>query len=1097
MPAIDTTSKHTDPKLLHPLDQLRGTIRRFVLWDGLLAGFMVLVVAFWLGLLVDYGLFRATGFDLVQEIPAFFRGAALAFWVILFLAVIVTRVFLRFSREFSYPVLALVLESRFPKLLGDRLINAVELSDPAKAKRYGYSTEMINKTIEEARERVGQLPVRSIFNWSRLWLKLLVLLVISLGLLAATFLSYGLLSGKFEVADFSWRFGDIVSIWSERHLMLKNTPWPRKAYVELVGFPDGPKGLRIGTNARAPRISAKAYQWVVVEPGSYHGWRPMLWKDITPELLGEAVPDQVRLTEDGPWASGDNARAALSGSLSFFNRKLPEAVKVIQLQDLTVDQVGFDYLQASPELAKVFLKLTELSEQPRLSRKLRKLERPDKLLLTYNGKPSESGRSQGSTRGQVDLAPDSTGEFSGEVINLKESVSFRVRAGDFRTDSKDIVLVPPPKLNRLQLQQSQPAYLYHPAPEESSAPAGSPFLLLKGLRQQLAPVELTLTGEKSVTSVPVGTDLTIQAQSDKPLQAVRVTVQKGRVPGQPIKGSNQLDIPFEDSGFKLEFTGVWQLRETAEFDLQLIDEDGVSSSRSILIQAQEDKAPQVDLAVDVLRKVGATYFCTPRARIPFIKESGTDDSTPLSKLDFEYTVIRQESAIVTAIQVKALPSIFNTVPVLNPWGSVFSSAVGVNALKRIGQGEQRQFGTIESRPFERQYSLLQKDTLETLKKKLAEPVTDPDPRKRNVVREVKFKLEEDVLDLELVDKQLAKTGAAMAVTSASDLQPRFRVELNLVATDANYESGPKQGRILQPILLMVMSEADLLAEISKDEEAAIARLDEALRKLRDSQVKLQQQIDRLVPTTPAPDVLVSARVRAEDIVQDLAKARDLTQVALAEYTRLKREVDYNRCNAAVSRKYENDIIKPLTDVLAQEFQTTEDALQAFRNPLVDGQRPDDSVQNSAKSNLTTLIYKLNQIRERLGQSLTENQLRDSIRLISERQKELSDTYQRIRQRVIGELFAPKLQPIPAITLNKKEQRRITQLIEWGVFDKDELKLRIEAPAGSGLRTPGDLTIKTDKDDYQFDIQAGENVGTFEVKITPAIGSPIVVKVTVK
>jgi hypothetical protein len=296
---------------------------------------------------------------------------------------------------------------------------------------------------------------------------------------------------------------------------------------------------------------------------------------------------------------------------------------------------------------------------------------------------------------------------------------------------------------------------------------------------------------------------------------------------------------------------------------------------------------------------------------------------------------------------------------------------------------------------------------------------------------------------------------------------------------------------------MVMSEVDLLAEISKDEEVAIAKLDEALRKLKESQVKLQQQLDRLGSTTVAPDVLVSARVRAEDIVQDLGKSRDLTQIALAEYTRLKREVDYNRCNAAVSRKYENEIIKPLAEVLQAEFQAAEDAMASFRSPLVDGNRPEDVAQATARNSLQVLILKLNQIRERLGQSLTENQLRDSIRLITERQNELARVYDGIRKRVINELFAPKLQPIAAITLNKKEERRITQQIEWGVFDKDELKIRIEAPAGSGLRVPGDVTVKTDKDDYQFEIQAGDMAGTFDVKITPALGTPVIVKVTVK
>ena len=54
-------------------------------------------------------------------------------------------------REFSYPSLALVLEKRFPGL-GDRLITAVELADVRRAAAFGYSPELIQQTIAEARE---------------------------------------------------------------------------------------------------------------------------------------------------------------------------------------------------------------------------------------------------------------------------------------------------------------------------------------------------------------------------------------------------------------------------------------------------------------------------------------------------------------------------------------------------------------------------------------------------------------------------------------------------------------------------------------------------------------------------------------------------------------------------------------------------------------------------------------------------------------------------------------------------------------------------------------------------------------------------------
>ena len=76
---------------------------------------------------------------------------------------------LRWIREFNDRALALVLERKFHKQLGDRLITAVELADPKLSKKYGYSQAMVEKTILEAVETLERLPVASVFNWARLY----------------------------------------------------------------------------------------------------------------------------------------------------------------------------------------------------------------------------------------------------------------------------------------------------------------------------------------------------------------------------------------------------------------------------------------------------------------------------------------------------------------------------------------------------------------------------------------------------------------------------------------------------------------------------------------------------------------------------------------------------------------------------------------------------------------------------------------------------------------------------------------------------------------------------------------------------------------
>src|SRR5262245_26735578 len=144
-----------DPQVYHPLDRLRGIIRRYVIIEGVLSVLLFLSAWFALGLLFDFGLFKTLRWDWVRDGSWWLRLFALVTAVALLIGIVVFRIIRRLTREFSYPALALVLERRFPKLLGDRLITAVEMADVEQMGRYGYSKDMLRATIAEARERVG------------------------------------------------------------------------------------------------------------------------------------------------------------------------------------------------------------------------------------------------------------------------------------------------------------------------------------------------------------------------------------------------------------------------------------------------------------------------------------------------------------------------------------------------------------------------------------------------------------------------------------------------------------------------------------------------------------------------------------------------------------------------------------------------------------------------------------------------------------------------------------------------------------------------------------------------------------------------------
>ena len=110
----------------------------------------MLALWFWIGMLLDFGVFKLFHFDWVQEAPRGLRSAVLIAVVAVVAGIVVFKVVRRFLVEFSPAALALVLERRFHDVLGDRLITAVELADWKRADEQGYSQAMIEQTAQDA-----------------------------------------------------------------------------------------------------------------------------------------------------------------------------------------------------------------------------------------------------------------------------------------------------------------------------------------------------------------------------------------------------------------------------------------------------------------------------------------------------------------------------------------------------------------------------------------------------------------------------------------------------------------------------------------------------------------------------------------------------------------------------------------------------------------------------------------------------------------------------------------------------------------------------------------------------------------------------------
>src|SRR5207302_88746 len=140
---------------------------------------LYLALWFWIGLFLDYGFFKLFTWDWVQILPWGFRAGVLVVLVAGLLAAVATKVVTRLFKEFRDAALALVLERRFPQLLGDRT-----------------------------------------------------------------------------------DFHEVACIWFERNILLEDTIWPRKAHLELVGFPAGGE-IRIGQGSTPPPLRVRALKYVI------------------------------------------------------------------------------------------------------------------------------------------------------------------------------------------------------------------------------------------------------------------------------------------------------------------------------------------------------------------------------------------------------------------------------------------------------------------------------------------------------------------------------------------------------------------------------------------------------------------------------------------------------------------------------------------------------------------------------------------------------------------------------------------------------------------------------------------------------------------
>jgi hypothetical protein len=973
-----------DRRVRHPLDTLRGYIRWYVILEGAAIALIYLALLFWGGLLFDYGLFKATGgFDWIQELQGvaqegqsadlIVRGVILGMAVAGLLAVVALKVFFRLFREFRDPALALVLERRFPKELGDRLITAVEMAGPKVADTYGYSQALVDKTIDDAADRVEKVPVRDVFDWRRLRKLGLIGLGLTLGLYLLAGLGYlginGALGEAVSPSDYFWRFNHTASIWVERNILLMDSYWPRQAHLELIRFQDTPhhKGeMRIGRDEQRPDLQVRAFQWVVADRKAPGGWRPVKWGDL-PAFVDAQVLQRVTLPEDwhgwlidlddlderlpasvlpSRWqglTSGaireDLAKPGVQAALA--NASALDAVRdLLNWKTWSLDKIALqhnngevrrrlriDFPQINQTLEKVFAQVDELAQTASMERRLRKLQVPtdEDIQFVYWGKKIKN-----STGPDVGRTKDNNFYFN--LAELKESVRFTIRASDYSTPTRYINLVPPPSIASLTIDKEEPAYIYYRL-QGNQAP-------LKGKKQIFRAVPVSITGESSTIQVPIGTNLTLTAKVDRLLkEGVRLkrpaqTEERGAVlPTSPV---NFFD---DKQTFSIAFGNVLR---PIEFEFEFVDLDNVRGRRRILIRPIDDRAPDVfDVEMTaVLRKPrfkaegGKTmqtnaaegFLVTPDALVPF---KGTlRDDYGLTRAEWLYEVEPVEFELIGRLggDKDKLPSLVlsgNTRIRRNGLvmsGMQFSPGIpgmAVTVPTYWAWLSGALANDLAHGGRSRDGAVQLEQFLSRLKDRAAEELTlnalmqqlQQQPPQRGLFKEHLLK-EEDGFDFKRYLPELKVKDAT------KEAQLHYRVRLSVSATDNNIESGPGIGRNKAPFAFLVVSETELLSQIFLEEELLRERLEKVVFKLKNARTFTNEQVGKL--STPDFDLGLIA-LRVDEVRKVLGDGASSTREIHADYARILRELEVNRVGWDRGKKKIDDvktkIVEPLEDIV--------------------------------------------------------------------------------------------------------------------------------------------------------------------------------------
>jgi hypothetical protein len=224
------TMNGIDSRVERQLRRLRASLRLRLTLRG--AGWTVgaVLLAVWVSLAADYGLYRLT----IQHLSLLPRVGVDALCLAGTAVVAWRRLIGPMLRRFSDVDLAALVERGHPRLQ-DRLLSAVCFAGGSGVPT-GGSAELVAKVMAEAGEAAGPLEFRSVLRWRPAWLAG----AIAGGLLVVT-------------GGLAWAAPSVAAPWAQRNVLMREATYPKQTVLEVAGG----KVLRV-LRGEALSVTAKA-----------------------------------------------------------------------------------------------------------------------------------------------------------------------------------------------------------------------------------------------------------------------------------------------------------------------------------------------------------------------------------------------------------------------------------------------------------------------------------------------------------------------------------------------------------------------------------------------------------------------------------------------------------------------------------------------------------------------------------------------------------------------------------------------------------------------------------------------------------------------